>query len=226
VWKQIQNHLGIGDIAFCLGDCIDRGSSGYEILCDIIKDKRIIMLKGNHEEFLEEYLRTRGRYEYELWTCKQNGGYETFKRIMKCSEDSLAWWHSWLTHLPLEQKILNNSGKQIVLTHAGYDPYVAENSTKPINYLWDREHIFLPWNEEEYPNAIMIHGHTPVQNIRYAFKQKGLAECDIEIEELEHPTVLKYAGGHKYCIDLGTPHSGTAALMNIDTLEVIYFKGE
>lgn len=226
LWKQIQNHLTIGDIAFCLGDCIDRGDYGYEILRDIREDKRIFMLRGNHEEFLMEYLRTRSRYDFELWTCKQNGGYSTFVKLMEnCDENNFDNWYQWLRKLPQVAKLQNNSGKKIILCHAGYDPFQAETA-EYVNYTWDRRHIFLPWREDKYPDTIMIHGHTPVQNIRYSFKQSGLAECDIEIEELEHPTVLKYADGHKYCIDLGTPSSGTAALMNIDTFEVIYFKGE
>lgn len=226
LWKQIQNHLTIGDIAFCLGDCIDRGDYGYEILRDIREDKRIFMLRGNHEEFLMEYLRTRSRGDFELWTCKQNGGYSTFVKLMENrDEDNFDDWYQWLRKLPQVAKLQNNSGKKIILCHAGYDPFQAETA-KSVDYTWDRRHIFLPWREDKYPDTIMIHGHTPVQNIRYAFKESGLAECDIEIEELEHPTVLKYADGHKYCIDLGTPSSSTAALMDIDTFEVIYFKGE
>ena len=58
---------------------------------------------------------------------------------------------------------------------------------------------------------LLVHGHTPVQHI--------LRDWDNQ-----NPQILKYCDGHKIDIDLGSTISKTAALLDLETLEAIYFK--
>ena len=47
---------------FCLGDCVDRGSVGLEILYEVLAAPNITLLKGNHEDFIEQI----GKYALTL----------------------------------------------------------------------------------------------------------------------------------------------------------------
>jgi hypothetical protein len=53
---------------------------------------------------------------------------------------------------------------------------------------------------------VIVHGHTPVINLHD-----------------EPYMIYKYCDGHKIDIDLGSYHTKTAALLNLDTLEAISF---
>ena len=52
LWEQIKNYIKPEDIVYCLGDCIDRGYRGYEILKEVLEHPQITFLLGNHEDFL------------------------------------------------------------------------------------------------------------------------------------------------------------------------------
>lgn len=69
--------------------------------------------------------------------------------------------------------------------------------------------------------------HTPVQYLKFEF---GYYDNDKVIwtplnkEELkEKPEIIKYCDGHKIDIDLGSVNSKRTALLDLDTLEPIYF---
>ena len=65
-------------------------------------------------------------------------------------------------------------------------------------------------------NTYVIHGHTPVQFL--------LTKEEVTNKEnIYQPLVKEYADGHKIDIDLGTPTSNRACLLNIENFEKIYF---
>ena len=49
LWCQIKNFCDETDKLIFLGDAIDRGDAGLQIVQEMLKDKRITYLKGNHE---------------------------------------------------------------------------------------------------------------------------------------------------------------------------------
>ena len=106
---------------------------------------------------------------------------------------------------------INKEKKNIFLSHAGTDIGKVNAATEK-TLIWDRQHIKLdtPFNVK-YKYWYVVHGHTPVQTI---LQDKTIVE------------VLRYYNKHKIDIDLGTPSSNMVAALDLDTLQVKYFKGE
>ena len=69
------------DTLYVLGDVIDRGKQGVEILLDIMGRPNVFMIMGNHEQMC---LATLGRYSEigarQLW--QQNGGSVTYRALV------------------------------------------------------------------------------------------------------------------------------------------------
>lgn len=76
--------------------------------------------------------------------------------------------------------------------------------------LWNREHIGHQWSGPD--NVKIVHGHTPVQYISNNAK--------------ENPLIYEYCEGHKIGIDLACFFSNRIALLDLDTLEPIYFENK
>jgi hypothetical protein len=98
--------------------------------------------------------------------------------------------------------------------------------------VWDREHFHDKW-QKEYQNTYLVHGHTPMQYLKYEFGYEGQppkTEEDILLRNTWYkedtnfiPEVIRYADNHKFCVDLCTIVSGRVALLDLDTFETIYF---
>ena len=78
------------------------------------------------------------------------------------------------------------------------------------DWLWDRSHFYK--NEELPEGLIIIHGHTPVN---YMTTMANLPYANGK--------VYWHNKHQKLNIDLETASSNKAALINLDTLEPIYF---
>lgn len=237
LWQKIKDFLKPEDRAYCLGDCTDRGSDGILILLEILRDDRITLLKGNHEALIEtiipEFLEgdfTQAPYWFV------NGGEETWETLLKMPEEEARGLISKIGKLPERIDIDNEKGQHLVLTHAGTNPWRDPLTQKFHSYLWDRDHIHLPWNKsEEYNDTYVIHGHTPVLaddalflNMEGLDKEKLLEDYRLnDVKKYkENPTIARYYKGHKICLDLGSFATNKVALFNADTFETIYFTGE
>jgi hypothetical protein len=89
--------------------------------------------------------------------------------------------------------------------------------------LWDREHCLdhCNWWPEENPTDYMVHGHTPVKSS--IFKYAILKEPN-RYKANETFTVVRYAHGHKICIDGGCFALGRCAVLDLDTLTETVFE--
>ena len=217
LWCQIKDFLREDDRLICLGDCIDRGSDGLQILIEMVNDNRVILLKGNHEQFLEDWLYCRlyNRLNYELHFAReiwsQNGGDATFKQMQKIcpNDESLQMLYDIVKDLPLICEYNNN----IILSHAGLSPWREEDYDEN-NLLWNRIHFLDRWStDEKYKDVVVVHGHTPVQYLnRFLGISSNNAAC------------RSYAQGHKIDIDLCSFVTGKTCLLNLTTLTPIYFE--
>jgi hypothetical protein len=219
LWKQISEYCDDSDTIYFLGDAIDRGDAGLRILTELLRDKRVKMVRGNHEEFIIDYY-----LEHDSNTWLYNGGYATLNDFNLLSYDEMSVFCNKIIQLPLELIYTNPNGQKIIMNHAGFirDEYdevdlllFKDRGTNP--YTWDRRHFGHKWKLEE--NTFLVHGHTPVQalydrlNKIYKFYDKPLLD-NSKVE------VVKYCDGHKIDIDLGCFASNKTALFNLDTLEV------
>ena len=170
-YKKLLDTINISDndTLYILGDVIDRGEYGIEILLDTMKKKNIILIKGNHELMMENVLKRKIKnYEYEilLFLWESNGGEKTFYDYKNLNFFLKIKLFNYLKNLPLFLNIEVNE-KKYHLVH-GYPALFSEktynflnkNKIKPISYeesiVWKRvekEDIF-------FMDKTVIFGHT------------------------------------------------------------------
>lgn len=216
LWKHIQNFLDDSDMAFCLGDCCDRGLYGIKIMQDILNDSRITYLQGNHERMFLNGIAANGSnnafgaYDYLLWM--HNGGSPTADLFYNLPDEEQVKLYDEIYKLKYSCVYINKNNKIVFLSHAGCQPSQAHldpaTETK-YDYLWNRNHIDLAWDKSpEFDDLIIVHGHTPVQYI---------------MQDEKYEKILKYCNNHKIDIDIGAYVSNVTVLLDLDTFEPIYF---
>ena len=242
--KKILKYLDDSDILFFLGDAIDRGPDGIELFNLLISRPNTIYIKGNHEAMMAESIpyiweeiediNIYNGDKYRHWY--QNGGDKTAKAFWSMTKKEIFEIKNKIDKMPTEMSYHTLKGNHIILEHAGYTPWdIPRRSHDP---LWDREHFYDCWYDtSDYKNFYVIHGHTPVQYMRYSFgytgkepltKEEILAKRKFfdgvtEEDRNYKPTILKYCNGHKINIDLCSIYSRRAVLLNLETFEEIYF---
>lgn len=219
--SEIKSHITREDTVFFLGDAADRGSQGWDCIKSIRYNPNFIYLCGNHEDMLRKAMIEYFDRDSDLTNASTdllmyNGGMSTFNEWIE--EGAKHEWISFLESLPLNHIYINTSGKQIILTHAGYTPTeVITHFPLRKSLLWSREHFHDNWKAAE--NTYIVHGHTPTPN---------LARCicteDYDEERDFEFGALHYCDGHKICIDNGTVWTGNCTLFDLDTFESIIFK--
>lgn len=199
IYDKIIDYVGDNEL-FILGDLCDRGSDGYAMIKDALSRSNITYIKGNHEELFVNAAWDIIQRSY--WTTAVdchivNGGTLT---IIKWTEDGKPTdILNQLKNLS-EYVVYKNDKYNILLCHSG-----SQN-----NWLWDRSHFYE--NEELPEDLIIIHGHTPVN---YMTTMANLPYANGK--------VYWYNNHQKLNIDLETASNKKAALINLDTLEPIYF---
>lgn len=223
------------DVLYFLGDSSDRGKYGFELMTALLKDSRVRYILGNHDEM---FLKTMSeivqgvlipwRCDYELWML--NGGYPTYQKAMKNLEDS-KYCVDKLKKTLQQDTYVNQDGKEIILEHAGFTPGIERPKHDP---LWDRGHFHDKWAGSD--NCYLIHGHTPVQYLKYGdgyIDRPPLTEKEIalkkywgtEVDNTDYK-ILRYCDGHKFDVDCCTIVTDKIALLNLNTFEEIYFTEE
>lgn len=215
LWEKIKNFLKDGDHqCYVLGDIIDRGLDGISILLEMYYDDRFTLLKGNHEEMLVDAIefQEHGFDKHDIEILKENGTYTTLLQYNELSEEKQEDFYDIIKYYLKDYEYILYKEKIFFLCHAGISAsvniYDEENINKK-DILWDRKHIKeKTWSSENWKQDIyIVHGHTPVQYMDYS----------------SNPEIIKYCQGHKINIDLGTPTSGKVALLDLETLEPVYF---
>lgn len=222
LWKQIKDFLKPEDTLYILGDCGDRGPDGWSIICDALEMNNVIYLMGNHEQMLYDTLMEQLKPEEERDFSKKrllfyNGGKKTYNDAYKNG------FHSKLNKLgllPYWEEYTNTQGIKIILTHAGFTPRLNENYPDFKDLIWDRNHIFDIWDDENFGNTMCIHGHTPTLYLNDDLAIINKKNKDYVIGS------LWYSGNHKVCIDPGSVFKNYTILLDLDTFEEHIFIGE
>lgn len=221
LWAQIKNFCDETDTIYFLGDACDRGEDGITIINELLKDKRVIYLKGNHEDMLTicvpEFIE--GHFENLSWWV-DNGGTPTWSSLSRFSEDAQLHYVRKLNNLPKTAWYASPKGHKIFLSHAGTDLNYTEEQLIQMGrghkdpYIWDRKH-FCSKHPENLKNVYQVHGHTPVLSTSFPYPLWSDEKTN---------KVIKYDSGHKFNIDMATFATKEIALIDLDTFETIYFK--
>lgn len=235
---KVFNFLGPKDKLYFLGDAIDRGGYGYENLKRLLLDPRVTFIKGNHEELMQLALPSLVEIDdacpvgfsqdVNLWF--YNGGAATWKTLQKENIENIKKIYKAIKQLPSAAEYTSPFGHSVILEHAGYTPPFGRYH----NPYWDREHFHDTWNENDFPNTYIVHGHTPVQYLKFEYGYKDapaltkeeLTRCKDEWWNTFTPTVIRYCNNHKFDIDMCTIASKRIALLDLDSFEVKYFDKE
>ena len=218
LWNAIKEFLKPEDILYILGDCGDRGLDGWSIICDALEMDNVIYLMGNHEQMLYDTLIERLKPEDERDSNFKrllfyNGGKNTYNDAIKYG------FHNKLNKLgllPYWKEYTNSQGIRIILTHAGFTPTADKNYFPSYeDLIWDRDHFWDEWDEENNGNVVCVHGHSPVPYLA--------SELIMKVEE---PGALWYCNNHKVCIDMGTYNTNIVMLLDLDTFDEHIFAEE
>lgn len=149
----VEQHWQEPDILVQLGDLIDRGIFSGETI-QFIQDlqnlypQRVIVLRGNHEQELIEYVETESNKNW----LRQRGD-QTLASFLKVGI-SLFETAAWMKSLPLYWE-----NEQILISHAG----VSQSTDDPFNpnnqdgVLWTRQPL-------KNLGKVQIVGHTPISS--------------------------------------------------------------
>lgn len=190
------------DHLYIIGDVIDRGPLGVDILQRIMDAPNMTMLLGNHEQMCLDTLGPRNQFgARDLW--RQNGGAPTYRELLyHRSAPEKNRILRFLSGLP-DHLELSVGGRRFHLVHGcpGQD-----RNTR----IWGRVDTD---SKSPYPGAICVVGHTPTPFLTGRFEE------DFSIWHGDG--ILDIDCG---CGNLHTPHRRLACL-RLDDMAEFYVGG-
>ena len=206
------------DFLFILGDVIDRGEEGAELLLWLTEQTNVQLILGNHEALLlackflfEEVtedrldaLTTEKLALVQNWI--DNGGGPTMKglrAILKQDPDLLEGILDYLYDAPLYEWV-EVHGKRFLLVHSGLDNFSPERDLED----YDPKELLLARPELDtvyYDDALVVFGHTPTE--AYGEAHQGRA--------LQTATWI--------CIDTSAGWGGAPMILRLDDGKAFYF---
>lgn len=172
------------DYCFILGDVIDRGENGVELLEWLMYQPNIQLILGNHEammlscsflfqEITESSIANLNYEQFELYeTWMENGGKSTIEKLAQLSIEDREAIIEYVSEAPLYDTVEIN-GCTYILTHSGidgFDPQKRLNEYEPDDFLWNRPLVA----DKYFDNCKVVFGHTPTHFIDRDSKGKIL----------------------------------------------------
>ncbi len=177
IFSRIDAHLAahpvIRPVEVLVGDYIDRGPASREVLDRLIDradSNEMILLKGNHETFVFEFLRN----PTMLRSWSLMGGLETlmsYGLAPPLNADATTQKElsvALRAALPKSHRMLlgglhpSFSCGDFFFAHAGVKPGIPLTKQREEDLLWIRDDFLL--HEEDF-GKIVVHGHTPVLEV-------------------------------------------------------------
>ena len=205
------------DFLFILGDVIDRGDWGAELLLWLTQQPNIQLILGNHEalmltcsflfdEVSEESLENLTINEIGLvqnWI--DNGGGPTLKglqRLLKSDPESVYGILDYLRDAPLYEN-LDLNGQRFILVHAGLGNFDSDRSLSdytPEELLLDRPSLSTSYDVD----GRVIFGHTPSNQFGEEYAGRAI-----------HTSRWS-------CIDIGVAQGYAPMLLRLDDMKEFY----
>lgn len=179
--------FSLEDTLFLLGDYVDRGDRGFDIICDVAARPNVVPLIGNHDFYALSVLseisinpeaKYSARMESKIDMWWRNGGYETYEQFWLFNEKKRLYILSAMDKFKNYADVTVN-GRRFTMVHGGianYDP------NQPLDYYGIGE---LVYTREDYrkpkfnePDRYLITGHTPTLFIDPASRGKIFRNYD------------------------------------------------
>lgn len=216
-YDEMLEKLGAGehDAIFVLGDVLDVGDDGIEILMDMMYRANIYPILGEREYYAKKLfplLAEAGSIEKAKETADEESkemlekwltlkSEKTIEDFLKLSEEEKEAFLDFLDEFAAFEEI-DCKGKKFVLCHAGINNHEDRD-------LYEHETEDFVFAETDYskiyfPNAYLVTGHTPTVAIGKEFAGKV------------------YAKKRHLALDCGAAFGGRLAAVCLDTLKVYY----
>lgn len=168
-------HFGADDELYILGDVIDRGTWGPELLKKIMTMPNVKMLMGNHEWLLcgcsyilddlsPDVCDRLTEHQIKMVTgWVKNGAEPTlagFREMKENEPGTVDRIMDFVRGLPLYAEV-SAGGRDFILTHAGLGNFDSERTMKDYtdhDLLWNRPSV----DDRYYEDRLTVFGHTPV----------------------------------------------------------------
>lgn len=175
-------HFSDSDTLYIIGDVIDRGPSGIEILKFIMDHPNIILIMGNHEDICLKTLGPRNEFgARDIW--RSNGGSHTYREMVyQMSPAERRKILRYIESSPIEQEI-TVTGQKYHLVHGW--PGATEDDK-----IWGRPMDNIPSILPAGTTAII--GHTPT--------------CHLAVENEDPFHIIRRPEQHYIDIDCGAGH--------------------
>lgn len=213
LWNNIKEFLKPGDKLFYLGDATDRGADGWQILKEMLADKRITYIAGNHDIMLANRICNPNSYHHASLH-HMNGGMPTWDKAEN-DPDALSIAHT-IRKLPLSAVYENTGGKKVYMSHSGSTSEDSED------LVWDRSEYVDKNKPENYD--FIVHGHTTIPHLI-----KDLTSLSRIFPE-QNRVIPAWEGGAFWytewrCdIDCCTIATGMTVLLDLDTFDEHIFQ--
>ncbi len=218
VIESLLNQAGFGenDFLFVLGDVIDRGEHGIDLLSYIMERPNIELIRGNHEQmllscsFLFEEI-TEASIDALPFDCmqslhvwKMNGARPTLDALSRLTPDDRMAILDFLTDTPMYDTV-TVEGRDFLLVHGGLcldeeGRIMRLEDCNPEALLWMRPQLTTEYSHD----FLTLIGHTPTNFYGEAYRGKIL----------KTPTWID--------LDTGAARGLTPALLRLDDMAEFY----
>ena len=204
------------DTLFILGDVIDRGEHGVELLKYIMFQPNIILIRGNHEQMLlncsflfdeitdESIKNVNVNHINELRVWQMNGGESTIDGLHKETPEMRKMLLEFIEETPFYDTV-SVGEKNFLLIHAGLATdengvfHKFSDSTE-YDLIWARPNFYTEYSHD----FTTICGHTPTHFYGHQYKGRILRR------------------GTWIDIDVGAASGGTPAFLRLDDMAEFY----
>lgn len=198
------------DMLYILGDVIDRGPDGISLLQEIMHTPNMVMLLGNHEYMMLQYL-SPGATGVDIRRWNKNGNAPTLAAYLqlkaKEQHEILDFLRTRPTHMEVEV-----NGQNFYLVHA----WPADNVHDEV---WFRPEIDAP---NPKPGYRVIIGHTKVLSLIQPEEARIAYAIDLE-DRGDHLRILRTPGFID--IDCGCGYDmpiKVLACLQLENMEIFY----
>lgn len=210
-------NFGEDDFLFVLGDVIDRGTHGAQLLRWMAEQPNVQLILGNHEamllscDFLFESVTDESLSKLDVekmnlfQTWLSNGAAPTLaglRKFLKEEPDVLEGILDYLRDAPLYDTVTVGS-KTYLLTHAGlenFHPSKPLSSYTPDELLWARPTI----DTQYFDRTVVLFGHTPTEYFGEQYRGKAVKTSSW------------------ICIDTGSATGNKPMLLRLDDMKEFY----
>ena len=206
-YKAFKSKLCLSDTVYVLGDVIDKGKDGIDILVDMINDGRFIILMGNHEHLMYSYLKAIrnenwdvASYYEDIWLYT-NGGNNTYDQYCDLSDHLKEQIDTLFENMPIIMPDVIVNGRHFCLVHSTPGKYrgketltikeTGDNLGNVVPFIWDR--VFIENGRKLLDDErIVIGGHTAT--LHHGESGKVYFDAD----RIEDATYIDIDGGCAY----------------------------